>query len=507
VTLSDEQLASFQHALEADLEGEVRFDKISRALYSTDASVYQIIPLGVVIPRTRGDVLKTVQRCREFGVSITARGGGTSQAGQAVGAGIQLDFSKHLNKIIELDPDQRTVRVDPGIVLDELNAVLKLYGLHLPLDLATSDRATIGGMISNNSSGTRSVIYGKTLDYVEELTVLLSDGSLVEFKPLTESDLKDKSNREDREGDCYRIIKQLASDHAAEIDRRYPKILRRVGGYNLDEFTPEKHEKHNFNLAKLLVGSEGTLGLILEAKLSLVELAQAKAVCVVQFREFLTALAAVPVILKHDPSAVELLDRFILDSTRGKTEFEPLRDFIVDDPAAVLIVEFFGKSADELPEKIDRLAEDLKEQGFGFHLHRAEEPAKQARIWKLRKAALGLSMSQSGDAKAISFVEDAAVSPDRLQDYIERFLEILDEHETKAGFYAHASVGLLHIRPIVNMKTADGVDKFQRIAEKISDLVLEFGGALSGEHGDGLSRAPFQKKMYGPVLYDAFCRI
>jgi FAD/FMN-containing dehydrogenase/Fe-S oxidoreductase len=499
-----EATSAFEERLRREISGNVRFDKISRALYATDASVYEILPLGVVIPRTRDDVIRVVNACRELGVSITARGGGTSQAGQAIGAGIQIDFSKYLNRLVALDPDQKTVTVEPGIVLDELNAFLKPYGLQLPLDISTADRATIGGMIANNSSGTRSVVYGKTLDYVLELTVLLADGSVVKLQPLSPAEFDARSARQDTEGHCYRSVRQLARDHAAEIEARFPKILRHVGGYNLDEFVPGREP---FNLARIFVGSEGTLGLVLEATLRVVPLPKAKVVCVVQFDDLLDALAATPAILEHKPSAVELVDRFILDSTRGKTEFEPLRDFIVGDPAAVLFVELMGESPAELPARFNRLEADLRGRGMGTHFHRALEPAAQARIWKLRQAALGLSMSERGDAKAISFVEDTAVAPQRLRDYIARFLEILKEHDTHAGFYAHASVGLLHVRPIVNLKQADGVARFAAIAEKISSLVLEFGGALSGEHGDGLVRSPFQEKMYGPKLYQAFCEL
>jgi len=496
--------ANLRSTLTAQLEGEVRFDRISQALYSTDASVYQILPLGVVIPRTPGDVVRTVQVCRDAGASITARGGGTSQAGQAIGAGVQLDFSKYLNKVLSLEPEANRVRVQPGIVLDELNAFLRPYGLLLPLDISTSDRATIGGMIANNSSGTRSVVYGKTLDYVESITAVLADSSVVELAAVDADQLEAKCDLPNLEGACYRVVRRLARVHAAEIERRYPRILRRVGGYNLDEFVPGKGP---FNLSRLLVGSEGTLALVLDATLRLVSPPKHRAMCVVQFHDLLEALAATPVILGHGPSAVELVDRFILDSTRGKTEFEPLRDFIAGDPAAVLFVEFFGETPHEASTRVNDLEQALQAAGLGYHVHRALEPAAQARLWKLRQAALGLSMSEHGDAKAISFVEDTAVAPDRLRDYIARFLEILERYDTRAGFYAHASVGLLHVRPVVNLKQADGVAKFASIAEEISDLVLEFGGALSGEHGDGLVRSPFQQKMYGPALYRAFCEL
>jgi FAD/FMN-containing dehydrogenase/Fe-S oxidoreductase len=491
-------------ALAGVVEGDVSFDAISQALYSTDASVYQILPLGVVIPKSREDVIRTVRVCRDFGVSMTARGGGTSQAGQAIGRGVQLDFSKYLRRVISFEPEAKRVRVEPGIVLDELNAFLRPYGLQLPLDISTSDRATIGGMIANNSSGTRSVIYGKTLDYVESLTLLLSDGSIIETCPLDVQQLEQKCSQPDFEGNCYRAVRRLSHEHVDEIERRYPRILRRVGGYNLDEFVSGREP---INLSRLIVGSEGTLALVLDATLRLVTPPKHRAMCVVQFHDLLEALAATPLILRHQPSAVELVDRLILDSTRGKTEFEPLRDFIVDDPAAVLFVEFMSEDPSEPAARVAELERDLKSRGCGYQVHRALEPPAQARLWKLRQAALGLSMAEHGDAKAVSFVEDTAVSTDRLRDYIARFQQILARHDTRAGFYAHASVGLLHVRPVVNLKQSDGVAKFTAIAEEISDLVLEFGGALSGEHGDGMVRSPFQQKMYGPVLYEAFCEI
>jgi FAD/FMN-containing dehydrogenase/Fe-S oxidoreductase len=491
--------------LASQIDGEVRFDDLSRALYATDASVYQVVPTGVVIPKSREDVIRTVQLCGRHGCSITARGGGTSQAGQAVGAGIQLDFSKYLNRILVFNPGEQWVRVEPGIVVDELNAQLKPYGLHLPLDISTSDRATVGGMIANNSSGTRSVVYGKTLDYVMEITAALSDGSVVEFRSLNESDLAAKCDQTGLEGDCYRAVGRLTAEHATEIDRRFPKILRRVGGYNLDQFM--RSSVHPFNLSRLVVGSEGTLCLVLDAKMKIVPLPPARAVAVVHFHALFDALAATPVILEHRPSAVELMDRFILESTRGKTVYGPLRGFIAGDPAAVFIVELFEESPGDLTARLDRLEAELRSRGIGYHFHRAMSAPEQAQIWKLRRAALGLSMSERGDAKAISFVEDTAVDPARLRDYIERFQQILAAHDTRAGFYAHASVGLLHVRPVVNLKTIEGVEKFQRIADEIANLVLEFGGALSGEHGDGLVRSSFQHRMYGPDLYRAFCEI
>ncbi|MEM7533485.1 MAG: FAD-linked oxidase C-terminal domain-containing protein [Chloroflexota bacterium] len=497
----------FQQKLKQSIQGGVSFDRFSRAMHATDASVYQILPTGVVTPTSVEDVVETIRLCHEYGVSITARGGGTSQAGQAIGEGISLDFSKHMNRLLELNVAEggmSTVVVEPGMVLDELNAILKPYGLQLPLDLSTSNRATIGGMIANNSAGTRSIIYGKTLDYVEELDIVLADGTLVQMGPLEPASLAEKTAQEDIEGVLYQMVQQLAHEHKDEIEQRYPKILRRVGGYNLDEFVPNKVNRP-FNLVRIMVGSEGTLGMTVKAKLRVVPLPKERVVCCVQFEDILEAMKATPIILEHNPSAVELVDRFILDTTRGRVEFEPLRDFIVGDPDAVLLVEFFGDTLDELPERIDRLEADLQSHGLGHYVYRAVEPSAQTRIWTLRKAALGLTMSVKGtDAKGISFVEDTAVAPENLRGYIENFQRILAKYDTQAGFYAHASVGLLHIRPMVNMKTAEGVQRFEAIANEVADLVVEYEGALSGEHGDGLVRTPFQEKLFGPVLYEAF---
>jgi FAD/FMN-containing dehydrogenase/Fe-S oxidoreductase len=493
---------TLQHALERELEGEVRFDHVSRALYSTDASVYQIEPLGVVVPRSREDLIRVVQICARFRTPLTMRGGGTSQAGQAIGPGLIVDTSKYLHRVIELDPTRRWVRVEPGIVLDELNAQLRPHGLRFAPDISTASRATIGGMIANNSSGARSVYYGKTIDHVLEQEVVLSDGSVARFGPLDTADLERASAAPGLAAECYRTVRKLAADHAQDIDRRFPKVLRRVGGYNLDEFI---RSDRPFNMAKLLVGSEGTLAVVLEATLNLVALPKAKAVLTIQFHDLLESLAATPAILRHVPSAVEVMDRFILNHTQHSPALEALRRSVIDgDPASLLCIEFYDDREENLPPRLDALERDLRERGVGDRYHRVLDPSAQARIWSLREAALGLSMAMKSDAKSLPFVEDTAVAPEKLRDYIERFLAIVARHGTSAGVYAHASVGCLHVRPVVNLKTAAGVRLFEAIANDVSDLVLEFGGALSGEHGDGLVRSPFMRKMYGPVLYDAF---
>src|SRR5471032_357607 len=488
--------------LEQHISGEVRFDRVSRALYSTDASVYRIEPLGVVVPRTRDDVVRAVEVAARHHVSITARGGGTSQAGQAIGAGLQLDTSKYLNRILEVNVAERWAWIEPGVVLDELNAQLKPHGLRFAPDISTASRATVGGMIANNSSGARSVLYGKTIDHVLEQHVVLSDGSVAHFRPLGVSELDAACAGTTLEAACYRTVRELAAAQRDEIDRRFPKVLRRVGGYNLDEFVDPSRP---FNLAKLIVGSEGTLGLVVAAKINLVPLPAAKAVLTIEFEQLLDALAATPLVLRHRPSAVEVMDRFILDHAKESPALDALRRSILQtDPGALLCVEMYGDRAEDLLPRLDALEHDLATCGYRCQWRRAIAPADQARIWSFREASLGLSMAMKGDDKSLSFVEDTAVAPEKLRDYIARFLQIVRDHHTVAGVYAHASVGCLHVRPVVNLKTADGVQKFESIANAIADLVLEFGGALSGEHGDGLVRGAFTEKMFGPVLYEAF---
>ena len=460
--------------LEARISGEVRFDKVWRALYSTDASVYQIEPIGVAIVRSRDDILRTIECARQHGCSITARGGGTSQAGQAIGTGLQLDTSKYYNRLLEVNVDERWARVEPGIVLDELNAQLAPHRLRFAPDISTASRATIGGMISNNSSGTRSVFYGKTIDHVLDLQVALADGSVVHLRPLSARELDAVCAESTREGACYRTVRRLVAQHGDDIARRYPRILRRVGGYNLDVFA---RPNEPFNLAKLIVGSEGTLGLILEARLKLVPLPKAKAVLTIEYGNLLDALGETPAILLHRPSAVEVMDSSILDHASENPALDAMRRAIIHtDCGALLCVELYGDDAAELLPRLDRLERDLRARGVATHLARAIAPADQARIWKLRESSLGLSMAMKGDAKSISFVEDTAVAPEKLRDFIERFLAVIHRHGTTAGIYAHASVGCLHVRPVVNMKTSDGVRQFEAIANEIADLVLEFGG-------------------------------
>ncbi len=374
------------------MSGEIRFDRLSRALYSTDASVYQIEPAGVVLPRTREDLIEIVRTCVERGMPLTLRGGGTSQAGQAIGAGLVVDTSKYLNRILEVNPQERWARVEPGIVLDELNARLKPAGLRFAPDISTASRATIGGMIANNSSGARSVLYGKTIDHVLDLEVILSDGTVARFRPLAPAELEAACRGTGLEAECYRTVRDLGRSLKDEIERRFPKVVRRVGGYNLDEFTDPARP---FNLAKIVVGSEGTLGAVLEARLNLVPLPAHKSVLAIQFAGLLESLGATPVILGHGPSAIEVMDKFILDHTKQSPRLQQLREsFIEGDPGSLLCVEFYADRAGDLPPRMQAVEEDLREPRVrlpvpsragrgraGAHLELCERPRSASR-WR-----------------------------------------------------------------------------------------------------------------------------
>ena len=404
--------AELQAELKAGIQGDVRLDRMSRGLYSTDASIYQIEPIAVVAPRDARDVAHALAVARRRGLKVLPRGGGTSLAGQAAGRALVIDFSQYMNRILTVNEAERWVRVEPGIVRDELNAQLASTGLHFAPETATSNRANVGGMVGNNSSGTRSIVYGKTIDHVLELTVMLPTGETLKLAERTAEEWDAIAERDDREGRLYASVRAVIEANHQEIRARYPKVMRRVGGYNLDAFLDERV----WNMAHLIVGSEGTLATVLEAKLRLTPNPRATGVCVVHFRKMKEALRAVSAIVGHGPSAVEVLDETVLTMARQNLEIRRICDWIVESPAAVLIVEFFADSPDEIEVKIDGLVHDLESIGFGCAYPRMLDAASQRRVWQLRASGLGLMLGIKGDAKPTAFIEDAAVPVDVLHD-------------------------------------------------------------------------------------------
>ncbi len=483
------------------IKGEVLFDEMSRLIYSTDASLYQIKPLGVILPRSPEEILQTIQIAAQHGVPVLPRGAGTSLAGQTVLAGLVVDCSKYLNRISEINRTERWVRVQPGIVLDNLNEVLKPYHLHFAPDVATSSRANIGGMIGNNSAGVRSIRYGKTVDHVLELSVLLSTGEKLLLRNLNAQELQEKCAQDNREGSIYSTVRRTLEENAEEIVGRFPRVMRRVGGYNLDLLLQE----NDFNLAKLIVGSEGTLAFVTEAKLKLEPLPSSSVVSVIHFDDLIRAIEAVPVILRHQPSAVEILDHYGLELTRSNPALAPLcAQFIHGEPQAVLMVEFSGESQEEVHSAWTEMKTDLGQLKGFYTCHDASSQQAKETVWTVRKNSLGILLGMKGDAKPLPFVEDACVPVEHLSKYVARVIELCRRHDRPLALYAHASAGVIHVRPILNLKKQEDLNILREISAEVFDLVREYGGSWSGEHGDGLVRSYKNREFFGDQLYQAF---
>ena len=484
--------------LAQEIAGEVRFDAFTRGRYATDASHYQIEPIGVVLPKRAEDVEATIAIARAEGVPVLPRGGGTSQNGQAIGEAIVVDTSKFLNGVLDYDPQARRVEVEPGVVLDRLNARLKRDGLFFPVDVSTSSRATLGGMAGNNSAGSRSLRYGIMKDNVEAIDAVLADGGQHRFGRIPGN--PDDSHGDPAFLDLVQRLRSLAASERDEMDRRFPDVLRRVGGYNLDSVRDGGH-----NLAQLLVGSEGTLAFFQRLSLPLQPLPAHKVLGVCHFPGFLDAMDSAQHLVELGPTAVELIDRNILEIARGIPLFRrSMEKFVRGRPDCLLIVEFAGDDPDALRERLGALDAEMARLGFPDSVVTAEEPGFQSEIWEVRKAGLNIVMAMKGDGKPVSFIEDCAVPLDRLAAYTDELNQVFERHGTRGTWYAHASVGCLHVRPILNLKTQAGADTLRAIHEEALDLVRKYEGSHSGEHGDGLARSEWHEKMYGPRLVGAF---
>ncbi len=482
------------------VEGDVRFDTYSRLLYSTDASMYQVEPIGVVIPRHTDDVQAALEVADRWNVPVLPRGGGTSLTGQTVNTAVVLDFSAHLNRVIEVNQEELWARAQPGVIQEELNQHLRPMGLLFGPDTSTANRATLGGMIGNNSGGSHSIAYGLTIEHVIELTALLADGSRAVFGEITPQSFAEKMKLPGLEGEIYRQITNIRNIYREEILARYPKYWRRVCGYNLDELVKDQP----LNMARLIVGSEGTLLNVIEAKVRVVKRPKKTALVVLHYQDMQEALESSQVILETKPYSLELTDRMILHLARANIELSKRMGFIQGDPAVILGVEYAGESDVEVRSKVEALEALRARHRFAYAAHIAYDPDEQKAIWKLRKAGLGLLMGIKGDAKPIAFVEDTAVDPKHLPVFVPRFREIMAKHGTDGAYYGHCSVGCLHIRPIINLKTRRSLEQVKAIAADITDLVMEFGGAISSEHGDGRARSPFLERVYGPTILQAF---
>lgn len=493
--------------LETLVDGDVRLDAYTRQLYATDASIYEVTPLGVVFPRSADDVAAVVSHCSEHGIPVLPRGAGTSLAGQSVNEAVVLDFTRHMDGVRAVSRSDRRCVAEPGVVLAELNETLAETGLTFAPDPAWADKSVLGGAIGNNSTGAHSLAYGKTDEYLESCEVVLADGTQTTFGWCDRGEIQDRGDPEgDLEERIYALVDAIIDEHTETIDSAYPDIHRNVSGYNLDRLVDDLAETGQVNMARLLAGSEGTLAVVTAAEVGLEPIPAETGVVLLLYEDLLDAMADVEAVVDHGPAAVELVDDVLLDLARETEEFASIAATLPGSIDAILLVEFAGDSREAVDDAVEEVVEDRCDGTGGTVVESrvATSAEERARFWKLRKSGLPILLSRTGDEKHVAFIEDTAVPVDRLVDYVADVQSVLEDHDTFASFYAHAGPGCLHIRPLVNTKTAEGVESMHAIADRVTDLVVEYGGAVSGEHGDGRARTEWNRKQYGEDVYQLF---
>jgi len=515
--------------------GDVRFDEYSKQLYATDASAYEVTPIGVVYPTSTTDVATVMRHCADHGIPVMPRGGGTSLAGQATNEAVVLDFTRYMTEVFAVDADERTASAEVGVYLGDLNAECEPHGLKFGPDPAWGDKSALGGAIGNNTTGAHSLVYEKTDAYIEEVEAVLADGTVTTFGEITLDELRDRADPEgDLEGRIHAIVAEVIDEHAETVEEAYPDLTRNVSGYNLDWIVEEAMEakraiaeggeeaEGTINLARLLAGSEGTLAIVTEATVALVEVPETKAVALLTYPDLLSAMRDVAPILEHGPAAVEAMDDVLLELARQTEEFGPVVATLPDGTDSVLLVEFYAESVEEGQQKVadllaDRVpgtepdvepsegaAETTDAPVEATTAMEAYDAARRAQFWKMRKSGLPILLSRTSDEKHIAFIEDTAIPAEHLPAFVEGFEEILAEEGTFASYYAHAGPGVLHIRPLINTKTEEGLASFEAIADGVTDLVVEYGGSVSGEHGDGRARTQWNRKLYGDEVFSLF---
>ncbi len=516
--------------LDSLVDGEVRFDTYTRTLYATDASAYQQLPIGVVAPTSTADVQAVMAYCADEDIPVLPRGGGTSLAGQAVNEAVVLDFKQTMDAVLDVDPDAGTVRAQPGITLARLNDRLEAHGLKYAPDPAWGDKSVLGGCIGNNTTGAHSLKYEKADGYLEEVEVVLADGTVTTLGWMDVDELHERADSVDEdagiEQQVYAEVSRILREQRDEIESRYPDLMRNVSGYNLDKLLEDAEERGEVNVGRLMAGSEGTLAIVTEAEVSLEPIPAETSVVLLTYDDVIDAMDDVAPILEHDPSALEVMDDVLLDLARDTAEFSDLVGTLPEGTNSTLLVEFYADSVEAGKQKIaDLLADRLPDYDPETGLDRsadgvqtdspvtavdaleAYDDERQSKFWKMRKAGLPILLSRTGDDKHWPFVEDTAVPAENLPEYIADLQDLFEEYDTFASYYAHAGPGVLHIRPLLNLKSEDGIDTMYEISDAVTDLVIEYGGSVSGEHGDGRARTTWNRKLYGEGLWESFRRL
>ena len=496
-------MTPLEKELKTSIEGEVHFDEITRHVYSVDASIFEITPLGVVIPKNKTDLLRIVEIAGHFKIPLIARGAATGITGGCLGRGLILDLSKYLTHIVSIDLQHEFVICQPGVIQDDLNQQLALSGYRLGPDTSTGNRATLGGMLANNAAGARSLRYGKMADHVQSVEMILSGGERLSFSSVSEEEWMFKEQQNNREGEIYRTLRKIRNNYKEEILKHYPDIPRRVSGYNLDELI----KSLPLQTAKLIAGSEGTLGIATEIKLGIVPKPFATGLLLIFFSDLLEALHHTPQLLAHHPLSLEMIDSQIISLGRKSPQMRNRLDWLQGDPQAIFILEMEGSSVNDVKAKIEEVCQQTVMQKIGYAQIPILHPTQMSHVWNLRKAGLGILLSKRSYSRAVAFIEDIAVPPLQLASFMERFCTYLASHGKQAGIYGHVGAGCMHIRPYMDLRDPEEIPLMRQMMHDISSLIVEYGGALSGEHGDGWIRSWLNPKMFGKPLMEAFKKL
>lgn len=498
-----ERLNTLKSTLEKSISGEILFDDASKHIYSVDASIFEISPLCVVVPKTSLDIIAAIKIAKTHQIPIIPRGAATGISGGCIGKGMIIDTSRYLNKILHVDYKKEYVVCEPGVVQDTLNQYLAPQGYRLGPDTSTGNRATIGGMVANNSAGARSLFYGKMVDHVLEVKMVLSTGEELLFKEKNTSELEKLLLQESTEAAIYRQIIALKETHREEIKKRFPKLPRRVSGYNLEELIKESP----LNLSKIITGSEGTFGIITEVKLRIVKKPNHTGFCLLFFNDMYKGMQSIPQMLEHSPLSVEMIDKKVIAMGKVSPAMKGKTAWVTGDPDAIFIVEFQANSTEDLKNKISHFQKQMQHQSIGYDQKALFEEKEMNHVWAMRKSGLGLLLSKRTYQRAIAFIEDLSVPPEKLATFVCKLQEVLTKYNKEAGFYGHAGAGCLHIRPYIDLRDPKEITLVQTIMIEILEILKEDGGALSGEHGDGLIRSWLNERLFGKELYEAFQQI
>lgn len=486
----------FEKALRSNTTADIYFDAIHKRAYSVDASIYEVEPIGIALPKSKQDLIALVKICHAFKVPMIARGAATGITGGCIGQGLIIDTSKYLNRILNIDWEEKTVTCEPGIVLDRLNEALAPQGYWLGPETSTGNRATVGGMLANNAAGARSLRYGKMVDHILKAEVILSSGESLSFQVIDEIEWKQKRSLNDAEGNIYREIYRIKEVYGEEILKHFPRIPRRVSGYNLDELM----KPQPLNIAKLIAGSEGSLGVIAEMKLRLSKRPEKLGLCVIHFQDMIQAMRSIEEMLEYHPVALEMVDHKIMEAGRDSPALRGKLDWLQGNPEVIFVAEFDG----DLDQKLPAFVSTMQKKKIGYAYTTLTNPLEMSAVWELRKSGLGLLLSKRSYSRAIAFIEDLSLPPEHLASFFEKFLRYLKSVHKEAGIYGHVGSGCMHIRPYIDLRKESELHLMVKIMEEISSLVLDHGGAMSGEHGDGMVRSWLNEKMFGKKIYQAF---